>query len=215
MPKPSEASVLTNQSYFHTQLVTNGVHVIDFDAWFVKQKPFAAYPLIPKYGAHWSTYGAALAADSILKVIQSIKNKTYSSFNIHKVEKSEKAKFTDDDYLASLNLMKKWPSPSMAYPSLKFIGGKKPNVLIVSDSFIWNLFDLEIFQNCFDSKSQVWYYNKTVFDYGKNNMGPVSASLPINAIQNRDIIILIATGPSLKDFGYNFFEQVKTLDRDE
>ncbi|HMT28237.1 MAG TPA: hypothetical protein PKD91_03045 [Bacteroidia bacterium] len=210
LPTVSPASEITNQTFFKNIFLKNNVWVIDFDSWFVELKKTSKYPLIPKYGAHWSTYGAAIAGDSLLKTIGKLTHKDLVLFDIRRITTDEKPRFTDDDYLASLNLMKKWKSPEMAYPEIGFTKGVKPNVLIISDSFIWNFYDLGIIQNCFSEKSSVWYYNKTAFDFQKNNLGPLSENLKKEDILNRDAVILIATGPSLKDFGYNFFEQLNT-----
>jgi hypothetical protein len=208
LPSVSSASEKTNQIYFKNLLSENNIPIIDFDSWFIKLKNNSKYPLIPKYGAHWSTYGASIAADSLIKKLSAITNKNIETFSIVKLEPSAKAKFSDDDYLASLNLMKKWESPEMVYPVLKFVNGVKPNVLIISDSFIWNFYDLAIMQNCFSPASSVWYYNKSEFDSGKNNIGPLTGKFRIANLKQRDAIIIIATGPSLKDFGYGFFEQL-------
>lgn len=211
LPEFSPRSENTNQAYFSEQMQLSGYHVINFDSWFIKLKPSAEFPLIPKYGAHWSTYGAVFAADSILKTISSLKQKPFVTFSIKDYEISNKPRFVDDDYLASLNLMKKWPSPPMAYPKLKFTKGPKPNILVVSDSFIWNFFDLEVIQNCFSEKSQINYYNKTLFNIYRQQEGSVPERLTLADLSDRDIIVIIATGPSLKDFGYNFFEQLNEL----
>ncbi|MBL0339974.1 MAG: hypothetical protein IPP71_03090 [Bacteroidetes bacterium] len=206
----SLASEKTSQTYFKNILLKNNVWVIDFDSWFIEIKNTSKYPLIPKYGAHWSTYGASLAGDTLIKTIEKALHKDLVSFSIKEITTSATPHFTDDDYLASLNLMKKWESPLMAYPELSFTNGLKPNVLIISDSFIWNFYDLGIIQNCFSENSKVWYYNKTAFDSQKNNLGALTGKIQKEDIINRDVVLLIATGPSLKDFGYNFFEQFNT-----
>ncbi len=211
LPAASVKASTTNQEYFEKLLISKNIPIINFDSWFVSKKALAPFPLIPKYGAHWSTYGATLAIDSILKSISEIKNESLASYTVEGYEIAEIARFSDDDYLPSLNLMQKWPSPSMAYPILHFTQGKKPNVLIISDSFIWNFFDLKVIQNCFDPQTKIYYYNKTAFNASKDNLGPLPDQLAINEIKSRDCIIMIATGPSLKDFGYNFFEQLSSI----
>lgn len=190
---------------------SNNAEVIDFDNLFVNKKTAALFPLIPKYGAHWSTYGAALAADSLLRMMNYITGKQCSYFQISAYETSEKPRFTDDDYLASLNLMQKFRSPVMAYPVLEFSSGYKPNVLIISDSFIWNFYDLGVVQTCFDEKSSLWYYQKTGYDIHKNNLGPLPGKVKYADLSNRDVVILLTSDPGLTDFGYGFFEQVAAI----
>lgn len=211
LPEKSIASRNTNQHYFKNMLLANGISVIDFDSLFEIQKATSPYLLVPKYGAHWSTYGASVAADSLLRVVKKITKKETAFFTVSGMEVLSKPKFSDDDYLGSLNMMIKWKSPAMAYPKLVFKEGYKPNALIISDSFMWNFFDLGVIPYCFSEKSGVRYYNKTGYDVHKKKLGALSPNLALDELQERDIIILIATGPSMKDFGFRFFEQVNEL----
>ncbi len=210
LPEKLSRSNFTNRMFFDSVLTQSGVTAIDFDKWFLSLKDTSTYPLVPKYGAHWTTYGAWIAADSLVKQLNTDREEKITSFSLTKIELSDKPRFTDDDYLASLNLMIKWKSPQMAYPQLQFHPGNKPTALIISDSFIWNFYDLGIIQNCFSERSQVRYYNKTIFDAAKNNMGPVT-DVKIAALQQCDFILIIASDPSLKDFGFGFFESINQL----
>jgi len=214
LPEPLTASSKTNRAFFNSILEEHKVPVIEFSEWFLTMKSTTKYPLVPKYGAHWTTYGAYLAVDSMLEKMYSGRNEKFASFALDKIEMSDKALYTDDDYLASLNLMVKWKSPRMAYPKLSFSEGKKPTVLIISDSFIWNLYDLGIIQNCFSEKSQLRYYNKTSYDYLKNNQGPVF-NLSIENLKMCDFVVVISSDPSLKDFGFGFFESLNHLTNHE
>jgi hypothetical protein len=204
------ASATTNRNFYKNLLQKHKVPVIDFDNWFLELKDTASYPLVPKFGAHWSTYGAYLAADSLINFISSKSEGQLPWFSPISIERSSMPRYTDDDYLASLNLMKKWPSPEMAYPRLQFHKGDKPAVLIISDSFIWNFYDLEVIQNCFSDKSQTRYYNKTTFDSQKKIIGPAD---PVSEsyLRQFNYILIITSDPSLKDFGFGFFESVAQL----
>jgi hypothetical protein len=204
----------TNRSVYDSLLHTLQIPVIDFNQWFLSLKSGSPYPLVPKYGAHWSTYGAALAADSLVKKISFMLNREVVPFRITNTQISSHARFTDDDYLASLNLMQKWSSPPLAYPVLEFGTGERPDVLIISDSFIWNWYDLEVVQHCFAPQSVTTYYFKTLYDSGKNNLGPLP-ELKKQHLAGRDLIILLTSEPGLTDFGYGFFETVSRLHADE
>jgi len=209
LPKENQKIVSnTNQDFFEKQLKSKGIPLINFDSWFYEIKDTEDYRLIPKYGAHWSTYGAALSGKRIVNKIDELVKGNNTSYTITGVETSSKAKFTDADYLPSLNLIVKWKSPELAYPTLTFKEGKKLNALIITDSFIWNFYDLEIIQNCFSTNSEVWYYNKTVFDVNKNKVGARNKIITPKQIKNRDVILFIMTGPSMTNFGYDFLEQL-------
>ncbi len=200
----------TNKTIIDSLLKSQHVPSIDFDSWFLASKEKSPYALIPKYGAHWTTYGAALAADSLLNKISTILKRQISSIRITNTVVSNVARFADDDYLPQLNLMKKWLSPDLAYPSVEFNIRTKPDVLIISDSFIWNLYDLNVIQNCFATKSLAAYYFKTLYDSKKTELGPVP-TLKKNHLSNHDIILIITSDPGLTDFGYGFFEATAKL----
>ena len=99
----------------------------------------------------------------------------------------------------------------MAYPQLAFKVLKQPNVLIISDSFFWNFYDLTIVQNCFSKESEMWYYNKTRYNHLKEKIGSKTETITLNQIKDRDIIIIVSSDPGLKEFGYGFLEQLSSL----
>lgn len=204
----------TNHIFFDSLFKSLNVQVLDYNKWFIALKDTSSWPLVPKYGAHWSTYGAFLAADTLMYVLQTLGGKNMTSFYLTGIDIPTKPRYTDDDYLASLNLMMKWESPALAYPTLQFIPGYKPNVLIISDSFIWNFYDLEIIQNCFSDQSQIRYYNKSTFDNQKNNTG-IAGEIKLSDLENRDFVIILSSDPSLKDMGFGLFESIAKLKQDE
>lgn len=206
-----KSSTNTNQNYFEQKLTELNFNIINFDSIFNQLKTSEKYPLIPKYGAHWSTYGAFLASQILLEKIETIKNEKYAEVILDSISTSTKAKYSDDDYIPSLNLIEHFPSPTLAYPHLTINSKNKLNVLIISDSFFWNFYDLEIPQNCFTENSEMWYYNKSKFDIYHNEIGKTADNIDIKTIKNRDLIILLSVAPSMVDFGFGFFEQVANL----
>lgn len=211
LPEKTTLSTKTNQILFVNYFQKIDLSYLNFDSFFLKEKNKTPYPLIPKYGAHWTTYGAFVAAKIMCNKINVITKVDNFSINLNSITLSNEPKFTDDDYLPSLNLIKKWKSPKMAYPQLTFDVKRKPNVLIISDSFFWNLFDLNLVQTCFDEDSEMWYYNKTKYNYLKENIGPKQEFIEKNQLKNRDLILFVSSDPGLKDIGYGFFEQLNLL----
>ena len=211
LPQTEPLASKRNQLYFETTLNELKIPIINFDRFFMSQKSSTEYPLMPKYGAHWSTYGAYIAGNILCNTIDSIKHEKNINIILSSNEKSSKARFTDDDYLASLNLISKWKSPEMAYPQLTFKVIKQPNVLIISDSFFWNFYDLNLVQNCFSKESEMWYYNKTKYNNLKEKIGSKTDAITLNQVKDRDVIIIVSSDPGLKEFGYGFFEQLSSL----
>jgi acetyltransferase AlgX (SGNH hydrolase-like protein) len=210
IPTPIKVEA-TNHNYFKKNLLKNGINFIDFDSIFNELKTTSKYPLIPKYGAHWSTFGAYLSANILFDKLNSITKKTTSSLILDSVYITTKVKYTDDDYLPSLNLLEKLKSPPMAYPVVNFNIKNKLNALIISDSFFWNFYDLDIPKNSLTQNSELWYYNKTKFDIDKNTIGTTSGFINPEDIIHRNVIIILSADPSLVDFGFGFFEQIEQL----
>src|SRR4029077_2389756 len=51
-----------------------GLNFIDFEKCFREKKNKSQYPLYCKYGSHWSDYGACFAGDSIITMIEYLRN---------------------------------------------------------------------------------------------------------------------------------------------
>jgi len=196
----------TNRSRYKKHLTEAGIPYIDFDQWFYSIRDTSSWPLIPKYGAHWSTWGSAFAGDSVINILRQLLQTDLSDYTITGTDTTSEARYQDDDYLPSLNLMYKWKSPVLAYPVLQFHEGVKPNILFISDSFIWNFYDIGMMDHCMDQKSHVIYYFKTIYDMQRNQLGAAD-KFPIEKIlEGRDAIVILSSDPSLKNFGFGFFE---------
>lgn len=200
---------VNNQEILEIILKENDIPVLNVDDWFNVLKDKTKHPLIPRYGAHWSTYGAGLVADSLNKRLTDwFPGITKTS--IGNLELSKKLRFTDGDYLPSLNLIKTWDSPSeMAYPRMIYEKGKCLNALVISDSFMWNFFHVDYFKQVFDSKSEFLYYNQSKYNLNREKVSVNESSYSIDSLRTKDLVLFIATGPSLKkEVGYGFFKEV-------
>lgn len=205
LPVPPVPAAVTNRTRYQELLQRNRVTYIDFDKWFLSIRDTSSWPLIPKYGAHWSTLGAAYAGDSLIKKLEWLLSTEITNLQITRMDTTSDARFQDDDYLPSLNLMTRWKSPVLAYPEIRFSDGDRPNILFISDSFIWNFYDLGMMQHCFDRQSHVVYYNKTLYDMQRNVLGPSDQVTTGRLLKDRDAVVIITSDPSLKEFAFRFF----------
>lgn len=200
----------TNQAELVAICNRNKIPCIDVDTWFLNEKVNSSYPLIPKYGAHWTSFGAALVADSIDALLsQYFPGKVKTS--IGNIEESNKARFSDNDYLPSLNLIQKWEWDTvLGYPGMVYEPGKKIKVLIVSDSYMWNFYDNDFFQQNFTNDSKFLYYNKAFFNVNKDREGPKKpGDLTLDRLKGFELVLFIGAGPSFKEsYSYNFIEEL-------
>ncbi len=189
----------------------NGLKIIDFNKWFVEHKNTSPYPLYPRYGIHWSIYGEALVADSMIRYIETIRGIDMPGISWDRVE-IKKAQKDDYDMGAGLNLLFSLPRDRMAYPVIRFeadAGKTKPSVLVIADSFYWGLFKLGL-PKVF-STSDFWFYNKEIFHTVTGAPGLVNPEDLSEQIRLHEVIILMATEANLPSFGWGFIDQAYQL----
>jgi hypothetical protein len=210
LPGPN---ISNNYRFVSKGIKEQRLNCIDFSAYFNTLKPTCKYPLYPKHGNHWSTYGAYLAADSIIKSIEWLRKTDLPDLSVKSLN-MEQPKNDDKDIEYGINLLFKLKSFDLAYPEIAIDtnGKTKPNVLVIGDSFYWNLYHLGI-NRCF-KRPQFWYYNQAVY--------PVTAEKQVmtnelnfnEEIAGYDVIIILATESNIHKLGWGFMEQAqKYLDR--
>ncbi len=198
---------ITNYAYYLKKTRDLKINYIDFNDYFSKNKTKSKYPLYPKYGIHWSKYGMALAADSMICYIEKKRDIDMNNLSWKKI-KLEPPNEEDYDIEDGMNLLYRLKSFKMAYPELQFEQNKKkikPNVLMISDSFYWGMFNFGI-SSVFD-KSHFWYYNQEI--YPETFTAPLKTE-DINLkkeIIDHDVIIIMATPATLPNFGWGFIEK--------
>lgn len=199
----------TNYSYMSARTKAAGLNVIDFNKWFVDNKHVSKYPLYPQYGIHWSNYGTALVADSMIKAIEQLRHIDAPEFSFKEVE-MKPAHDVDYDIADGMNLLFRLKSFDMAYPKMLPVetsGKTKPKVLVISDSFYWGMYNLKI-SECFEN-DHFWYYNRQVY--------PESATKELLAedldlgdqVNKHEVFIIIATEATLHHIGWGFIENAE------
>lgn len=185
------------------------INCINFSDWFNKNKYKAKYPLYPKHANHWSLYGSYLAADSIIKYIETEQKINLPNLVLKNVI-IEQPKNEDKDIEYGINLLFKLKSYDLATPEITVedtVGKIKPNVLVIGDSFYWNIHNSGL-SNCFN-KSSFWYYNKVVYPDSYKKQLKVSDLNFDDEIKKYDVIIILATESNIKSFGWGFMENAE------
>jgi SGNH hydrolase-like domain, acetyltransferase AlgX len=187
---------------------------IDFTNYFLKLKATIPHALFTNGGVHWSGYGATVAADTLVKYMEQLRNINMVDFYTTGGEESTIPRETDGDASKLLNLMSDFPSQKMYYPTIVFKKDSnkvKPNVLLVGDSFVWSFITFyPYYQNLFDTKSAFWGYNREIVwssDYYKQNTPVASLNLKEETL-HRDFIIIVNTETNLDNAGQYFIEEM-------
>ncbi|MCP4438689.1 MAG: hypothetical protein GY810_07065 [Aureispira sp.] len=182
-----------------------GINHINANEWFLGMKDTTSYPLYPKTGIHYSSYGAALVVDSMLKNIETALGKDITDFGWNSVEWSEELRDEDADIEHALNLLFNIPNRAMPYPNLVINseGKYKPKVLTIGDSYFWRFVRWGGLENIYNN-SQFWYYNKESYP-GQVDLKTVDFG---TTIEQQDVVCIYFTTPALGNFTWGFIEQL-------
>jgi len=196
----------TNIEYYQYYAEKYGINCIDFHCYFIEYKAKSPYPLFPQYGIHWSYYGYCIAADSMTRYIEKIRNISMPHIYWENITVSQ-PRFDDNDISKALNLLFPPRAIELAYPEVKLesdSGKTKPALMAVADSFFWGIYNLG-WTNLF-SFDQFWYYNENIYpDYSSSQLTTKDIDLK-DEIQKFDVIIILCTDGNLWNFGWNFIE---------
>lgn len=190
----------TNYKVYLKLLKKAQIQVIDFNSYFISLKDKAKYPIEPKTGVHWSSYGGALAADSIVRYLETALHIKMPKPIWQEINMSQ-AKMHDDDAEKTLNLLFNIPEPDMAYPTIKYessANAVKPRAMIVGDSFYDELAENGI-NDAFAKGSNYWYY---FTNYGTQ----LSKSQVKDEISQSNVVVLLTAEYNLKRIGWGFVD---------
>jgi hypothetical protein len=196
---------MTNYSQYVKMAKELGINYIDFNDYFIRQKPSTPYPLVPKYGIHWSYYGMCLAADSMIRTIEHLRNIDMPGIYWSSIERKV-AQNEDYDIGNGLNLLYPLVKDTLAYPLIHFEapeGKTQPSPLIISDSFYFVMYRAGL-SSVFKHPHFCYYY-KEVYEPEKpvRNMIDVDLKRELN---NHDLFIVMGSTATLPDLGWGFIE---------
>lgn len=180
---------------------------IDFNKYFLENKYTSQYPLYPQYGIHWSHYGMFLAADSITRYIEKARKIDMPHIYWDGIDMAQ-PRDVDYDIAEGMNIWERLKSYDMAYPRVRFqadSGKVKPAVLVISDSYYWDMYNLGISSTF--SNNHFWYYNKHIYPEENSSVqNPAQVSFK-EVVSGHDVFILMATEANLSDFGWGFIQR--------
>ncbi len=213
-PEPYASTPVKMNDYalFKEQLNENNIDFLDLTVFFDKIRNSAKYPLYSNTGFHWTTYGAELATDTFIKYIEERTHTKLPGREWQGVDVTDTPRKPDDDIGLAMNLLWNIKEPMLAYPNIKIInnGEKKPNVLVMGDSYFNNMFDRGIFGNIFSDSSTFWYYNMTVRSKFHEDRKTQSYNLDTE-LKKRDIVIFMINNTNFNGFPFDFDKRILEL----
>ncbi len=201
------ASDTTLYDVWKAEIQKNNLLLLDLHQWFRNLKSKSPYPLFPKTGVHWSAYGEILAADTMVKFMETVANQNFVNILIDSIQLSTTTQHTDQDAEESLNLLTDIPDLEMAYPQYHFSNSKeeiRPNVIFISDSYYWGIYGRGIAANLFNNNA-FWYYFHEVYNPAGGPFKIEPKDL-IQALESADFVVLMSTDANLEKFAFGFIE---------
>jgi hypothetical protein len=212
----------TNYDRYTSLMRAAGINLVDFGPVFQRWKVRSAHPLFAPGGTHWSGYGVTLAADTLFRFMEQRGHFQLPSVRQTGLEVTTAPRYTDNDLLRVLNLLRNPAPPALAYPTLAFDpprpGQTRPRLLLIGDSYGWSFIAFYPYlQHLFAPKSHFWYYNNEVVWPPISGQAPGSTAVAnLNLRQElvtHDVVLILFTEHNLVDFDRSFSTNaIKTFD---
>jgi hypothetical protein len=207
MPAAYHYNGSTGRNYpdFIRVLKQQEIALLDIQDWFLRMKNTTPYPLYPKTGIHWSSYGEYLVADSLIKQVSALSQKPFPTMKLLRIEQDSKPRDRDDDIELGMNLLRNLPDFKMAYPKFKVqplqAGQKAPRVLVIGDSFYYGMYNWGMMQSVFEG-GEFWYYNHERLEPGKETRYIEDMKNYAEEVGQFDVVVLLLTEANLSRFGF-------------
>ncbi len=205
-----ELKTRTNLQAYREALSESRIHCIDMNAWFLDMKDTSQYPLFPKTGIHWSKYGEALAADSIISYVSELRDIHIPNLNIESIMSSKKASSADEDIEEGMNLLFQIEDLEMGYPVFKIEKDSSqvaPKLLSVADSYYWGMYNWGFSSQVFRDGS-FWYYSRNIYPESTTEPNKVEDIDILSKTLEYDVVLLISTDANLYKFAFGFIDQM-------
>ena len=201
----------SNYYAFINSFRKSGVEFIDYNAKLLQYKAqHGAKKIYTRLGTHWSQFAATLIGQDLLRALG------LPAYRIIATTHETHPRYVDADIFNALNLL--WSSPKDEYyyakTDIEKVGKsltKKPNVLIVADSFYMNLVSVGISKHYLSPESEFWYYNKQSFPNNGQPSFMLEEFRALKRIKNRDYIILLVSEVNLKYYAFGFLDRINQL----
>lgn len=195
---------ITNYEYYSRKLASSGIDVIDLNRWFRELKGKTPYPLFPKNGVHWTSYGVALAADTITHCIEKLRSIDMPEIDFSRIRISDTMRYSDNDAGDLMNVFRLKGNTPMPYPEFSYIreGKHRPDIVAIADSYWWGFITSGISRNIF-GKARYWFYNKDIYD-DEQKLGTVAGTDVCAELEKQEAVIVLVTEATWMLFPFGF-----------
>lgn len=182
---------------------------IDFKAFYAQIAQEPSFPLFPKTGIHWSIHAMNNAMDSISAYLS-----VHSPFKpprmvVEAVNKSTDYRPVEVDLENAINLLMPIAKESLGYQKYKMTEAEKPKILVIADSYFFEMYSSGLAAKYFDAPF-FWYYNTRAlkYDWLEAPRNPKHYEMD-SLINETDVVLLMSTSSNLRDFPWAFDARIR------
>lgn len=199
----------TNYEAITYHLWKRGFPMLDLNRWFIDMKDQTPAPLFPKTGTHWSHYGAFFSLDTLSSFIGRYLDRPMPRISLTQTTPVDSIVYPDHDLEQLMNLAFKLPRLKMAYPNIHFHQPdhyQLPRGVVISDSFFWELFNINLTGKLFE-EVKFWYYFNSIYPDSYEDPVTVPELDLKQTLYEQDVIILMACPATIHQLGWGFIEK--------
>ena len=207
--RPSRRSNYENLVGF---LQTDGIHVVDGHALFLKWKSEPGTPLLfSKGGTHWNQYGAARMVEEIMVRLKELTGKDLPQLKVTGAVTNRTVVDADNDLGELLNL---WSGRPFAGPQIHPVletreADYAPDLLFIGDSFVFTLTNLMDREQLYRRRNTYYYYNRQYFYPPAPSAVLNKRDLQLlNELQGRDALVIEVSEYWLPRLGFGFIRDL-------
>ena len=204
--QPAPADAIHTAAYYDSLMTAIDFPHVEMTKWYQSMKDTASFLLFPKRDTHWR-YSAVYGYDSLFSYMNSLNDFGIPDIHVDRLVKLDTAYCENDEQ--TLNLIFPIGNDSPKYRADISVdcseGCRKPKVLFVGDSFVW---DLETYMpwRQFMDYVEIWFYNKSAFLGFEKEKHPLDDINRLRSILNSDYVVWYSSGYQWGLSSYDFVE---------
>ncbi|MCR4847261.1 MAG: hypothetical protein K5920_00200 [Bacteroidales bacterium] len=183
-----------------------GINHINLEQLFLQMKDTASFLLFPQKGTHWSNIAAIYAADSIFHYIEAKKGISMNQLEIGAptIGPYRKPDYDLEELLNLCRPLKRLPQHYVDVKVRQVPGAVKPKMIVVGDSYYWNICAQISIKSMF-ANYPYWYYNNTIhFDSLHHNTSEVNLA---HELLDADVVLLMYCSTQLYKMSNGFSQK--------
>lgn len=201
--QPAPADAIHTAAYYDSLMTSIDFPHVEMTKWYQSMKDTASFLLFPKRDTHWR-YSAVYGYDSLFCYMNSLNNFGIPDIHIDKLVKLDTMYPENDEQ--TLNLIFPIGNDSPKYRAdITVDPGRKPKVLFVGDSFIWDLETYMPWRKILEDV-EIWFYNKSSFVGFEKEKHPITEIDRLQSILKADYVVWYSSGYQWGLCSYDFVE---------